>query len=135
MSNKSTTPKIVPKKDEYTRITYLYQTSCALHERYPQLARGYSRSGTIILKKSVLKLSPEMKRSVCKKCNTVMIPGISMRIRTENKSKSKAPEHEMLIYECSTCGKPKRFPVGKGEYLLWHQRMMAEPKVEETNSK
>lgn len=119
MNPKSQTVKTVPKKDEYTRITYLYQMSCALQSKYPQLARGYSKSGTVISKKSVLKMTPAMKRSICKKCNTVMIPGMSMRIRMENESRGKHAKHDMLIYECIKCGCVKRFPVGKGEYALW----------------
>lgn len=117
-------PTNVPKRDEYERISYLYQLSNhTLNPKYSVLSRGYSRNATLISHKSVIKLTPNLKRSVCKKCDTLLIPGLTMTIRIHNSSKAKTPHNDILVYECNECKEVKRFPVGKkADYQLFSER-------------
>lgn len=118
----SKVPKSVPHVDGYARISYLYQasTQLSLHEKYLILSRALARNMSLVAKKTVLRLSPHMKRTICKSCNTILTPGISMSPRLENKSRRKASHNDVLVYECNHCKTKKRFPIGKDrEYELY----------------
>lgn len=53
-----------------------------------------------------------MKQTMCKNCDTVLIEGQSCSLYIENKSKGgKKQWADMLVRECHTCGKEKRYPV------------------------
>ncbi|CCE82667.1 Piso0_002403 [Millerozyma farinosa CBS 7064] len=111
----SKAPKSIPQVDGYARISYLYQASTqfSLDEKYQILSRALARNMSLVAKKTVLRLSPHMKRTICKNCNTVLNPGLSMSSRIENKSRRKAPHNDVLVYECNHCKAEKRFPIGK----------------------
>ncbi|KAK6459025.1 RNAse P Rpr2/Rpp21/SNM1 subunit domain-containing protein [Scheffersomyces xylosifermentans] len=118
-------PKVIPHKDNYARVTYLYQAAnlFSASPKYEVLSRGLARTLDLVSKKTVLKLSPELKRTLCKKCNSVLIPGLSVSIYIENLSKSKAPHNDSLIHKCLKCHEIKRFPVGKNRaYVVFAER-------------
>lgn len=115
----------VPKKDEYTRITYLYQAANLIIKspHLQTLSRGYSKNATVIAKKSVLKLTPNFKRTMCKKCNILLIPGKTLSVRMENMSRDKLPHNDILVHQC-VCGTKKRYPVGRNrDYQLFSERL------------
>ncbi|EGV65612.1 hypothetical protein CANTEDRAFT_101696 [Yamadazyma tenuis ATCC 10573] len=119
------TPTSIPKKDEYTRISYLYQVSQMMlqNPKFHTLSRVYSRNATVISKKAVLKLTPNFKRTMCKQCNTILVAGATLRVRLENLSGSKDPKNDVLIYSCMVCDTVKRFPVGKDrQYELFSDK-------------
>lgn len=63
--------------------------------------------------KSQVRLSHNLKRSICKCCNAVLIPGCTSTTGIENQSRGgKKPWADVLVIECNTCGSKKRFPVG-----------------------
>ena len=66
-----------------------------------------ARNVNLISKKSVTKLSPALKRTICKGCQTLLVPGVNETIEIENKSKEKAPHNDLLVHSCNTCGKKK----------------------------
>jgi ribonuclease P protein subunit RPR2 len=66
-----------------------------------------------ITRKSQAKLSTHVKRSLCKVCSSLLIPGKTSSARIENKSRGgKKPWADVLVVECLSCGSSKRFPVG-----------------------
>ncbi|RLP66947.1 hypothetical protein L150_05730 [Candida albicans Ca529L] len=115
--------KSVPNRDNYARISYLYQISNQFylaHPEYQALSRGYNRNLDLIAKKTVIKLSPHIKRTLCKKCNTMLIPGLTMSMYIENLSKQKSQHNDVFVNKCLNCGKCTRFPVGKDRnYILF----------------
>lgn len=117
-SQRGPSKKSLPKKDEYERISFLYQVANIFCQKkqFEVIARGYSRNADLISKKAVIKLTPNLKRSICKKCNIILVPGLSLNVCLENASKAKAPENDILVYTCSSCGTIKRFPVGKNRH-------------------
>jgi ribonuclease P protein subunit RPR2 len=108
--------------------------------------------------KGQIRLSPSIKRSICKKCESLLIPGSSSTHRVDNQSRGgKKPWADVLVVRCNACGTEKRFPVGakknpKGrlrergeglagiaedkeegeEYVLWSERpdVVMNPKIE-----
>ncbi|KAF3937290.1 hypothetical protein ABW19_dt0201471 [Dactylella cylindrospora] len=79
------------------------------------LSRYYTSHLLSVSKKSVQRLSPQVKRSICKRCASVLIPGVSCKTRVDNQSKGgKRRWADILVLECNYCGGVKRLPVDEG---------------------
>ncbi|KAI9056118.1 hypothetical protein LZ554_001046 [Drepanopeziza brunnea f. sp. 'monogermtubi'] len=62
--------------------------------------------------KVLLRISPAVKHSICKGCDTMLIDGSTCTNEIENRSRGgKKPWADVLVRKCSTCGLAKRFPV------------------------
>jgi ribonuclease P protein subunit RPR2 len=62
--------------------------------------------------KTQTRLSPAMKHSICKGCNTMLIDGSTCESRIENKSKGgRKSWADILVRKCKGCGYERRFPV------------------------
>ncbi|KAI0835414.1 Rpr2-domain-containing protein [Hypoxylon sp. FL0890] len=62
--------------------------------------------------KSQIRLSPALKHTICKSCDTLLIEGETSSSIVENKSKGgKKPWADVLVVTCHACGGVKRFPV------------------------
>lgn len=68
----------------------------------------------IYIKNSCIDFSrePNLKRSICKCCQTPLIPGETARVRLTSKPIKR------VKWTCLTCKNIKRFPMTKG-YKLW----------------
>lgn len=63
--------------------------------------------------KTRIRLTPAVKQTICKFCDSVLIEGQSCTSIIENKSRgAKKPWADMLVRRCHTCGREKRYPVG-----------------------
>lgn len=112
--------KTEQKKQEFStelnqnRINYLYQLSTTVAELCPGLSSTYNSILKGLSQKSLLKLDPEMKRNICKGCNTMLIPGKTVMCRTIKKSKG------AIKWTCIFCGKSKIFRNNK-DYCMWSE--------------
>jgi len=62
--------------------------------------------------KGQIRISPTMKASICKKCDSFLVDGSTCTSRIENKSKGgKKPWADILVRTCNTCGHAKRLPL------------------------
>lgn len=67
-----------------------------------------------VSQKSKVAVSRDIKRSICKCCKELLIPGKTAIHRMENKSKGgRKPWADVLVVECQRCGFQKRYPVGQ----------------------
>lgn len=137
----------VPNPHLYARINFLYQSAQLLsysqlsHATSPPpsnpstvpssantpLSRFYLSNARAVAKKSVLRISPAIKRTICKRCDALLIPGTTSTHRVENNSRNgRKPWADVLVVECEGCGAVKRFPVGmeakKKGWKLWSER-------------
>lgn len=63
--------------------------------------------------KSQIRLTPTMKHSICKKCDSLLAPGRTSTSRLENKSHGgRKPWADVLVVTCNSCGLAKRYPIG-----------------------
>lgn len=63
--------------------------------------------------KSQVRLSQDIKRSICKRCNVLLVPGKTCAARVENASKGGKKEWaDVYVVRCLGCGGVKGFPVG-----------------------
>lgn len=70
---------------------------------------GQLRATTL---KSQIRISPDIKRTICKYCDTLLVQGQTCSSLVENRSKGgKKPWADTLVVKCHTCGREKRFPV------------------------
>lgn len=100
-------------KDPYLRTSYLFQVASfyASHNN-PVMARLMGRNVDLVLKRTVLKLLPHLKRVMCKTCSTVLVPGLTMAMEVENALKN-SEKADVLVHTCLSCQTKKRFPIGK----------------------
>jgi ribonuclease P protein subunit RPR2 len=132
--------KGIPSKHLHARTTFLYQaaTYLTLQTTSDDTATG-TKSGTNaptrarsqrlpnhsplalqlgsdlqqVSRKAQLRLSVELKRTLCKRCNTVLVPGLTANQTIENaSSKAKKPWADVLVLTCRKCDGRKRFPIG-----------------------
>lgn len=67
-----------------------------------------------VSRKALIRPSPQMKQTLCKLCDTVLIEGDTCTTVVENPSKSgKKPWADVMVIRCKPCGHVKRFPVGQ----------------------
>ncbi|XP_067128408.1 ribonuclease P protein subunit p21 [Centruroides vittatus] len=113
-------------KDIYQRVNFLYQAAYTVLAMTPtnfNLIRYYGRTIKMICQKSQIKLDPDIKRTMCKKCYIILYPGITSTFRL----KSKRSKHSII--KCLTCGTIKRF-LNKADYELWYNRPEAQVSIE-----
>lgn len=61
--------------------------------------------------KTQTRLPVLVKRSFCKKCDTLMTPTVSCKKEMQNASRGcKKPWADILVVRCLVCGAEKRFP-------------------------
>ena len=145
--------KGVPNKHLHVRLSYLYQAATyltlqttmqdttttslrrdeqtTLHntvqtQRQSPLALELGSDIQQVSRKGQLRLAVDLKRSMCKSCNTVLIPGRTATQAIENPSKGgKKSWADVLVVTCNLCGGKKRFPVNATKQLKKAKRRAA----------
>uniref|UniRef100_T1IXM5 Uncharacterized protein n=1 Tax=Strigamia maritima TaxID=126957 RepID=T1IXM5_STRMM len=98
--------KKVKGNDVFDRINYLYQAAnLAMKTTTPNnsLVEFYGSCIKKIAAKNVLKLDPSIKRNLCKKCNIILVPSVTLKVRL----KGKREKH--VVHTCLNCGFIKRY--------------------------
>ncbi|KAI0305623.1 Rpr2-domain-containing protein [Multifurca ochricompacta] len=70
------------------------------------IGHGYVRAMRLIGKKTTVKMDPSVKRTLCKGCDTVLIPGLSVTVRI----KSSDNHRHLVTVRCLRCNLPRRIP-------------------------
>lgn len=116
-------------KDHYARVSYLFQAASFYASRgVPVMSNMMARNVDLVSKRTVLKLLPHLKRTMCKKCFLVLIPGLTLSMKIENRlkeheNKGKSPKADVLVHSCLKCNNQKRYPIGKDpEYKLFCEK-------------
>ncbi|KAF9698235.1 hypothetical protein EKO04_003635 [Ascochyta lentis] len=142
-------PKGVPNKHLHARTTFLYQAATYLTLRAsvdrnkaevsdavlsetcqvqqpPSLALQLGADLHTVSRKAQLRLSVDLKRSMCKSCNAVLVPGHTATQMIENQSKgSKKPWADVLVILCNRCRSRKRLPIGAKRQSKKRERLAA----------
>jgi len=109
------------QKDLYERINYLYQAARTMLEhntKQPQVSCFYGHVLSNVAARGVLKLDPSIKRTICKACNAVLIPGLTSSVRIRGK------RQKHLVITCIQCKTLKRF-VCNSKHKLWSEQGIA----------
>jgi ribonuclease P protein subunit RPR2 len=83
------------------RIERLFQLAESVHPKRPELADRYVGIARRISMRHRVGIPAELKKKMCKRCGSYLVPGSSSRVRLDGKN---------LIITCLKCGAIKRYP-------------------------
>ncbi|CAG9789492.1 unnamed protein product [Diatraea saccharalis] len=107
--------KKVQGNDSFQRINYLHQVSKYMSMKNPALSSYYGNLIVSIAKKNVLKIHPDIKRQMCKKCRCTLIHNVTGKMKIRNKNKLK-----FVVWTCSICKTERKLPIDKNkDHTLW----------------
>lgn len=89
------------------RIQILFQQAKNVHKSNPQLSRRYIALARKIAMAAKIRLPTAYRRQICRKCNTLLVPGENCRVRI----KQKREPH--VVVACLNCGRKTRFMLRK----------------------
>ncbi|KAH8708610.1 RNAse P Rpr2/Rpp21/SNM1 subunit domain-containing protein [Phaeosphaeriaceae sp. PMI808] len=134
-------PKGIPSKHLHARTTFLYQaatyltlqatanrtaTDGRLAQPHSPLALQLASDLQQVSHKAQLRLSTDLKRTMCKRCNTILVPGRTATQTIENASKDgKKLWADVLFINCKNCGGQKKFPIGAQKQSKKMERKLA----------
>jgi len=139
---KAKAQKGVPQKHLHSRISYLHQAAAYLasaegtsrslisaegapgpvhsnslvkstNSAYNQSRNLLSQLRAVSLK-SQIRLTPELKQSFCRRCNSLLVPGKTSDMTIANSSRhGNKAWADILLVKCGFCGAVRRFPIGR----------------------
>jgi len=139
----------VPNKVIHSRVNYLYQAASYLatqqqHSNTSQsdekgssekrsiagVRSDYAPAASLLASdlkavslKAQIRISPAMKQSICKGCNTMLVDGSTCSSEVENKSRGgKKPWADVLVRRCNICGISRRYPTGTRQKRRPHRK-------------
>ena len=87
------------------RIRRLFQLALKVVKEEPDLADRYAELARRIAMRARVKIPPEYKRLICKRCKRFIVPGLTCRVRLQ-------PRREPHIaITCLRCGGIYRIPI------------------------
>jgi ribonuclease P protein subunit RPR2 len=84
------------------RIQILFDQAKQVRKTHPKLAKQYVKSAMKIGMAAKLSLPTELKREICRNCNTLLVQGYNCRVRI----KQKREPH--VVITCLNCGNQTR---------------------------
>uniref|UniRef100_A0A8D0HI48 Uncharacterized protein n=1 Tax=Sphenodon punctatus TaxID=8508 RepID=A0A8D0HI48_SPHPU len=109
----------VKDKEAFQRLNFLYQAAHCVLAQNPEnqeLARFYCHTQRSISRRLVLRQDPSVKRTVCKSCSSLLVPGVSSTVRQR-----KRRGQRWTVVRCLACGQSKRF-FSEPHYKLWSEQ-------------
>ncbi|XP_051929171.1 ribonuclease P protein subunit p21 [Hippocampus zosterae] len=110
----------VKDKEAYLRLNYLYQAAHCVLNQTPnnvELARFYCFTQRTIARRLVLRQDPSVKRTICKKCYTLLVPGLTATARQRKRGKKR----RITVLRCLSCKQSKSL-LNNPDYCLWQDR-------------
>ncbi|XP_017548818.1 ribonuclease P protein subunit p21 [Pygocentrus nattereri] len=107
----------IKDKEAFQRLNFLYQAAHCVLAHNPEnveLARFYCFTQKTIAKRLVLRQDPSVKRTICKRCCSLLIPGVTSTVRQK-----RGPRRQRVtVIRCLSCGLTRRFP-NNPKHQLW----------------
>jgi len=95
--------KLKEQKIARERIVRLFELAKKNLETHPERSRKYIELARKIGMRYNVRLTKDQKRSFCKKCNQLLIPGKTSEVRLDSKRK-------LIIIKCLNCGNIYKYP-------------------------
>lgn len=83
------------------RIKILFELAEKEFREHPERSRRYIQLARKIGLRYNIRLQKDLKKKFCKKCNSILIPGLSSKVRIKRKIRE---------VKCLNCGKVYRYP-------------------------
>ena len=139
---KAKAQKGVPQKHLHSRISYLHQAAAYLvsaegtsrplisaegasrpvhsNSLVKSTSSAYNQSRNLLSQlravslKSQIRLTPELKQSFCRCCDSLLVPGKTSNMTIANSSRhGNKAWADILLVKCGFCGAVRRFPIGQ----------------------
>ncbi|KAF5909791.1 ribonuclease P protein subunit p21-like, partial [Clarias magur] len=107
----------IKDKEAFQRLNFLYQAAHCVLAQNPEnteLARFYCFTQKTIAKRLVLRQDPSVKRTMCKKCCALLIPGVTATFRQRKGFR----KQRATVIRCLSCGQTKKF-LNNPKHQLW----------------
>jgi ribonuclease P protein subunit RPR2 len=140
----------IQQRHVHSRISFLHQAATYLsgaakqnthhattisttrHQHNAPQSRQFMAQLKEISQKTQIRVTPEMKRSICKRCQSLLVAGSTSEERIANASRSESkPWADVFEIRCKTCGTRKRFPIGQNRKKVKKRRERTESRLEE----
>uniref|UniRef100_A0A146ME58 Ribonuclease P protein subunit p21 n=1 Tax=Lygus hesperus TaxID=30085 RepID=A0A146ME58_LYGHE len=103
-------------KETFHRVNFLYQAADLCRQlpgsQGKKLMMIYGSQLTSVCRKTLSRVDVGMKRSICKGCNAILVPGDTAMVRM-----SKKPESQ-IVWICTMCGAYRLFNTTPG-HKMW----------------
>ncbi|KAJ7497613.1 RNAse P Rpr2/Rpp21/SNM1 subunit domain-containing protein [Mycena latifolia] len=116
----------IVNRDIMQRLNFMYQASVYLSGVLPvppptapekrkkksrkmnvhDLSKSYINSMKVVANKTMVKMDPAVKRTLCNGCNIVLVPGSTASVRV----KSSTTHGHIMLYRCNSCNSTRRIP-------------------------
>ena len=90
------------KKIAEERIQILFSLAKKEMSRKPERSKRYIELARKIGQRFNVRLAKEMKRTFCKECNTILVPGKTSKVRIDSKTKN-------IVIKCENCNTIYRY--------------------------
>ncbi|XP_060095206.1 ribonuclease P protein subunit p21 [Heteronotia binoei] len=110
---------MIKDKEAFQRLSFLYQAAHCVLAQNPEnqeLARFYCHTQNSISRRLVLRQDPSVKRTICKSCFSLLVPGVNSTVRQRRRRNQR-----WTVVRCLTCGLTKRF-LSNPDYKLWSEQ-------------
>ena len=109
--------------DNFQRASYLYQLAWAAMRTRPDrpaASHHYSHMLVEFGQKAVLRMEPDLKRTVCAACHVLLVPGATCTVRTRSRPQ------RCQVWRCRACGQCRRFPCPRPTDRRQRRKMVRE---------
>lgn len=113
--NKSATPE---NQESCQKLNFLHQASHAVLAINPEnieMSRFLASTMKAVAEKVVFKLDPSIKRTTCKHCHALLIPGVTARVRVRRK------RERHIVVTCLDCRTVRRY-LCRPDYVSWSEQ-------------
>ncbi|KAK1327563.1 hypothetical protein QTO34_013065 [Cnephaeus nilssonii] len=106
----------VKDREAFQRLSFLYQAAHCVLAQDPEnqaLARFYCHTERTVARRLVLRRDPSVKRTLCRGCSSLLIPGLTC---TQRQRRCKG--QRWTVQTCLTCQRSQRF-LNDPAHVLW----------------
>ncbi|KAI8814778.1 RNAse P Rpr2/Rpp21/SNM1 subunit domain-containing protein [Cladochytrium replicatum] len=93
------------------------------------LSRFYCRTMKVIAQKMVLRMDPQVKKSICQRCEAILVPGKTATARTFSKPISR------IVTTCLCCGCQRSLPTSSRSHKSIASDLPVNPETAERSEK
>ncbi|XP_061216395.1 ribonuclease P protein subunit p21 [Neopsephotus bourkii] len=97
----------VKDREVLQRLSFLFQAAHWVLPHSPALARFYCSIQRGTARRLVLRLAPSVKRTVCRRCCSLLLPGTGGCLRLRGRGQPRTVLH------CQSCGRHRRYLCAK----------------------
>ncbi|XP_054039838.1 ribonuclease P protein subunit p21 isoform X4 [Rissa tridactyla] len=123
----------VRDREALQRLSFLFQAAHWVLPHSPALARFYCSTQRGAARRLVLRMAPSVKRTICRRCCSLLLPGAGGCLRLRGKGQPR------MVLRCLSCGRRRRFlcqqelhPLGQATPTVLsfpRPRLLAQPSI------